>query len=303
MAHNKIPYPKKAKSIDEQIDKLRDHGIEILNESKAKECLSDIGYYRLGFYIHPFEITYPAHGRNRSHNVRPGTKIEDVVALYYFDFDIRNILNRYLARIEVAIRTTVVNELSNKYIDNPTWFVDPNVVSQKFIEDFPSAAYNAIRKNEVIKRHHNKYIGQYAPAWKTIEYMTLGNIETLYDSLIWDNDKKLISNRFGEPAIGTFKSYLSAIRELRNACAHGKVIFDLKLINGIRSGRACSFSGINRSRNGISGVLAVVDFLLKTISVNRAIDMHKEISAATLQLYAKTPSIRQTIETLTGIVP
>lgn len=300
MARDKIPYTKRAKSLDEQIDKLRQHGVDISNEAKAKEYLSDIGYYRLGFYIHPFEITYPTLGKNRCHEVRNGTIIEDVVALYYFDFDLRNILNRYLSRIEVAIRTTVINELSNKYIDNPTWFVDPKVVTSNFIADFPTAAYKAIQKNEVIKRHDKKYLGSYAPAWKTMEYMTLGNIETLYDSLLWDKDKKLISNHFGEPATGTFKSYLSAIRELRNACAHGKAIFDLKLINGIRTGKAGTFSGVNR--NGIRGILAVVDFLLRTISINRANDMWKEISTATRRLYNKTPSIRPTIEALTGIV-
>lgn len=300
MACHKIPYTKRAKSLDEQIDKLRQHGVDISNEPKAKEYLSDIGYYRLGFYIHPFEITYPALGKNRRHDVRTGTRIEDVVALYYFDFDLRNILNRYLSRIEVAIRTTVLHEISNKYIENPTWFVDPKVVTTTFIADFPTAAYKAIQKNEVIKRHHKKYLGSYAPAWKTMEYMTLGNIETLYDNLLWNKDKKLISNRFGEPATGTFKSYLSAIRELRNACAHGKAIFDLKLINGIRTGKAGTFSGVNR--NSIRGILAVVDFLLRAISINRANDMWKEISTATRRLYDKTPSIRPTIETLTGIV-
>lgn len=29
------------------------------NEDKAKEVLSDVGYYRLGFYWFPFESSYP----------------------------------------------------------------------------------------------------------------------------------------------------------------------------------------------------------------------------------------------------
>ena len=301
MALHKIPYPKRAKSINEQIDKLRKHGVAISNELKAKEYLSDIGYYRLGFYLHPFEITYPWRDHRRRHNVRPGTSIEDVVALYYFDFDLRNILNRYLSRIEVAIRTAFLNELSNKYIDNPTWFVDSNVVTSNFITAFPVAAYNAIEKNEVIKRHHKKYLGQYAPAWKTMEYMTLGNIETLFGSLLLDKDKKLISNRFREPATATFKSYLSAIRELRNACAHGKAIFDLRLIYGIRTGKAGSFDGT--TRNNLRGALAVVTYLLETISINRVNDMWREIYTVTSRLYAKTPSLRPIIEPLTGINP
>lgn len=300
MKQYKKPYTKRFLSLDEQIMQLHRQGVEIFNEHKAKEYLSDIGYYRLGFYLYPFEITYPLLDYKRCHNVRPGTKIEHVVALYYFDFDLRNILNRYLSRIEIAVRTALLSELSNKYNDNPFWFVDPKVVSTRFINSFQVEAYNSISKNDVIKRHHKKYLGLYAPAWKTMEYMTLGNLETLYDSLLWDKDKKLVSNRFGEPATGTFKSYLSAIRELRNACAHGKVIFDLRLYNGIRSGKAGSFN--LHSRHRIREVLTVVDFLLKTISANRVKDMWNDIYTVTSRLYEKAPVIRAIIESSTGII-
>ncbi len=300
MARPKIPYTKRAKSLEQQIDTLRRHGVVIEDEQKAQEYLSDIGYYRIGFYLHPFEVTYPFLDSRRSHKVQPNTYIEDIVALYYFDFDLRNILNRYLSRIEVAVRTALLHELSNKYIHNPTWFVDPEVVKTDFIASFPEVAYKSIRKNDVIKRHHKKYLGAYAPAWKTMEYMTLGNLETLYDSLILDKDKKLVSNRFGEPATATFKSYLSAIRELRNACAHGKIIFDLRLYNGIRSGKAGKFSSTNR--HSVREALKVVDYMLGNISQNRVKDMWQDIKEAAMRLYERKPELRPTIESLTGII-
>ena len=90
---------KTAKTVDEQIDILRSRGIIINDPEKAKEILNDIGYYRLGFYFFPFEKTHPQ-TTNRTHEVVPGTQFEDAVALYYFDFDLRNILNRYLTRVE-----------------------------------------------------------------------------------------------------------------------------------------------------------------------------------------------------------
>ena len=300
MARRKIPYNKRAISYENQICNLRRHGVIISDEEKAKEYLGDMGYYRLGFYLHPFEKTYPFLDSRRSHDVLPGTRIEDVVALYYFDLDLRNILHKYLSRIEVAIRTVFIYELSIKYNTDPTWFVSPSVVNQKFIADFPTAAYTAIKKNEVIKRHHAKYIGRYAPAWKTMEYMTLGNIEILYDSLILNKDKKLVSNRFGEPATATFKSYLSAIREVRNACAHGKTLFDLNLYSSIRNGKAGTFQG--PQRHTFREALAVVDYLLRNISVNRAKDMREDISKVTKLLYEKAPTLKQLIETKTGIV-
>ena len=50
---------KEAINIDEQISLLRQRGMIIDNEDKAKEVLLDVGYYRLGFYWFPFERLYP----------------------------------------------------------------------------------------------------------------------------------------------------------------------------------------------------------------------------------------------------
>lgn len=301
MSKRKVAYAKRATTYDDQLKLLKKRGVLISDEEKAKEYLSDIGYYRLGFYLHPFEITYPKLNSSRRHQVKPGTKIEDAVALYYFDLDLRNLLNRYLSRIEVAIRTTVIYELSNKYISDPTWFVNPTVVSSKFISDFQTMAYDSIKKRNPIKRHHQKYTGHYAPAWKTMEYMTLGNIEVLYDSLLLDADKKIISNHFGEPATATFKTYMMAVREVRNACAHGNVLYELTLTSGIRSGVACPSFPANTHQT-FHGALRVIDFLLKKVSVNRAKDMWNEIYKATRLLYSQSPALQSLIEKLTGII-
>lgn len=101
---------KKATTLEEQVVLLRQRGVEITCEEKAKECLLDIGYFRLCSYLFPFEKTYPKLS-NRTHDVVDGTKLGDAVALYYFDFDLRNILNRYISRIEVALRTVFCKAL------------------------------------------------------------------------------------------------------------------------------------------------------------------------------------------------
>ena len=97
MPRAKQTYTKQATSLDDQVAILRSRGVIINDEEKAKEYLSDIGYYRLGFYTHPFEITYPELGGRRRHDVQPVTHIEDIVALYYYDLDLRTLLNRYLS--------------------------------------------------------------------------------------------------------------------------------------------------------------------------------------------------------------
>ena len=66
---------KEAIDIDQQICLLKERGMLINNEDKAKEVLLDVGYYRLGFYWFPFEISYPCKTR-RIHKFREGTNFE-----------------------------------------------------------------------------------------------------------------------------------------------------------------------------------------------------------------------------------
>lgn len=295
MASRKIPYTKHASTYDQQIQLLISRGVVISDVEKAKEYLSDIGYYRLGFYVYPFEQTYPFLDHRRFHNVIPGTRIEDIVAFYYYDLDLRNILNRYLSRIEVAIRTTIIYELSNKYKTNQYWYVDPAIVDRSFINTFTTQFYGKIMLKDPIKRHHKKYLGNYAPAWKTMEYMTFGNLENLYDKLLFNADKSLICNIFGEPAMGVFKNYLSVIREVRNSCAHGNVIVGMSLTNNVQAGAACPTLPIG-SQNTFYGALRVVDFVLRKVSVNRSTDMRNDIYKATNRLYQISPNLRPLVE-------
>ena len=72
---------KEAINIDEQISLLKQRGMIIDNEDKAKEVLSDVGYYRLGFYWFPFESSYPCKV-GRTHEFREGANFDDIVRLY-----------------------------------------------------------------------------------------------------------------------------------------------------------------------------------------------------------------------------
>jgi abortive infection bacteriophage resistance protein len=128
----------------------------------------------------------------------------------------------------------------------------------------------------------------------------MGNMEVLYDNLLLDADKRLISKKYNEPAIGAFKSYMSVLREVRNACAHGNVLYDLHLVYGVITGAACP-SFAPGTQQTLSGALRVIDFMLRQISTNRAKDMWNELFRATERLYSKVPSIRPLIEQKTGI--
>lgn len=266
---------KRATTIQEQIALLKSRGMSIPDEHKAEEVLLDIGFYRLGFYSFPFEKSFP-NLNNRSHKYKPNTSFTDVLDLYYFDYDLRKILTYYLNRIEVNLRTFITYTVSNHYKESPTWFVDSSVMKSNYIADFEEKVYKTIRENPVIKRHHNKYINdRFAPAWKTIEFMTLGNLCSLFNNLK-DEQLKISIARHYQCGLGVFINYMETIRVIRNSCAHGSCIYNISLAKAVRRSRHVPIT--EDTRHNIRGVISVVRYILGIVSVNRQNDMNREIS-------------------------
>ncbi len=282
---------KTATTVEEQIAKLEERGIIISDREKAKEILLDIGYYRLGFYLFPFEVTYPSL-KHREHRFKENTKIEYAVALYYLDFDLRHILIRYLTRIEIALRTAIIYYISNKYKNSPTWFVDKSVVTSEYANGFNTSVYISIINKPVIARHHKKHINdKFAPAWKTIEFMTLGEVIVLYQNLKMIDDKLKISEHFGVKKTSVFENYLETVRVVRNLCAHGNVLFDLKLHKRVKRGPA----SWEQKTNGfdLKAAISVISYLLRQISTNREKEMKEQIKTVVEKAKKSFPNIEE----------
>lgn len=284
---------KSATTIDQQLDLLKSRGLAISDIEKAKEILLDVGYYRLGFYLFPFEKSYPDL-RDRTHEYIEGASFEDAVNLYYFDFDLRLLLMRYLNRIEIAFRTSLIYNLSNKYNTTPIWFVSPSVVSRSYARDFERKVYTAdFKRNPVIHRHHQRNPNdRFAPSWKTLEFMTFGAVMKLYEQLKEREDKIFIAHKFGIRQVVTFESYMHTIRQVRNACAHGLLLYDLRLPQAIRRGPAAYNSS---ERNNIIGAIRVISNIMGTISANRADDMSKQIKSLYEDLCSASPNLKPLI--------
>lgn len=291
---------KKATNVDDQINLLRSRGMSIDDENKSKEILLDIGYYRLGFYCFPFEISYPQK-ENRTHEYKDQTTFMDVVDLYYFDFELRNILLKYLSRIEINFRTHVTYLVSNHYPHSETWFVDDNIVNNSFISVFDEKIYNSnFKKNTFIKLHHKNHPSdKYAPAWKTIELMTFGSVIKLYSAIKDIKIQLEISRSYNVNKLQIFINYLNTLCTLRNICAHGSVIYDLKLNQSIKSGPALTISQDNE-RNNLYGAIKIIEFILNTISINRKNDFVAELEVIKGK-YMKKKILNDIIENCSGL--
>lgn len=284
-----------ATRVEEQIEKLENRGMTLdFPKHKIKEILLDIGYYRLGFYWHPFEKK-----RTDNHQFNGGTKFSDVLSLYYLDVDLRRVLNRYLKRIELNFKTKLTYYVSNANKNQPNWFIDPKIMEENFISEFPKHYNSAlIKNNPALSKHHRKYINDsYAPAWKTIEFLSFGSVVKIYKALLDEKIVETIANKYGITNTSKFVNYLDAIVYVRNKCAHNTVTFDIRLPKPLHSISEITYT--NNKKSNLDAIIKVISFILKQISQERNQDMLREIETM-FEMYKSNLVIRNIIENKIG---
>lgn len=260
-------------TIQQQIEILVKRGLLFDNLSKAEEVLGDIGYYRFGFFSKPFEKPLTSK-RFCTHEFEDGTTFREVYELYSFDSQLRFMLTKVLTRVEINIRTRLTLMGSLYYLKDPWWFCNTDYVSKKFVSNFDREVYSAIKRNPAIQEHHKKHPkDKYAPAWKTMEFMTLGNLVFLYEAITDRELKERISRHYG-CSIKVFLNYLETIRLVRNRCAHGGCLYNLIIDKGIHKLPA---NVDNRDAHNIKGAIKVILYFLGRISERQKNETIKDL--------------------------
>ena len=70
-----------------------------------------------------------------THQFKPNSRFEDAVALYNFDIELRDLMFKAVQRLEIALRTKIIQEFSLAH--GPFWFFDTSLADDehKFIEN------------------------------------------------------------------------------------------------------------------------------------------------------------------------
>jgi len=258
-------------SVEVQMKKLRERGMDLdLEDDKTKEILLDIGYYRLGFYWHPFEV-------DNDHNFIKGTKFSTVIDLYYLDVDLRYLLIKYINRLELNFRTNLIYWASMYYDDNAIWYTDTTIMADEYLKDI-KAHYNKNfkKKNIQISRHHAKYPEDtYAPCWKTFEYYTFGSIVKVFEHIIDQDVRRKISLQYAIKKPERLQNFLDTLVFVRNSCAHSGVIFDLHIDEGVSGVPGVRFT--NDYSHSLDSAIKALLYLMNNISSNRKNELEKKL--------------------------
>lgn len=200
----------------ELVELLRSRGLIISNSNKAESYLSTIGYYRLSAYMFPF-LAKP----KSNHIYKPSSTFESVMMLYRFDKKLRLFIFNEIEKIEVAVRSAIVN-IGCEVSDDPFWMTNEYYFTNhtRFAKTMGLIDSEIKHSREDFITHFYKtYSDSYPPAWILAEILPFGVLTNIYTNIKDKKIKKKISQKF-YLQIAPFESWLTIMTLTRNICCH-----------------------------------------------------------------------------------
>ncbi len=155
------------------------------------------------------------------HVYKPFSTFEKVMMLYSFDEKLRLFIFSKIEKIEVAVRSAIVNigcELSS----DPFWVTNECNFSDhtRFTKTMGLIDAEIKRsREEFITHFYTTYSNNYPPAWIIAEILPFGVLTNIYSNIKDKKIKKKISQSF-DLQIAPFESWLTIMTLTRNICCH-----------------------------------------------------------------------------------
>lgn len=277
-----ISYTKQYQNAPDLITLLKKRGLTIDNNVKNQNYLTNIGYFRLSAYFYPL-LEQP----KTAHKYKPNSSFEQVLNLYRFDRKLRLLVFNEIEKIEVAIRSVMVNTAC-QYFNDTFWITQSRYF---FCQNYFNSSKNEIdtelskSKEDFIEHFKNTYSDPYPPAWMIAEILPLGNICRIYKNLYDQNLKKKIAKQFGlQPK--AFESWIMTIAGLRNICCHHSRLWNRVLVLRTSLPQKTSFPWLGNpltiDAQRVYFRLCMIRYLLFSVSLNNTF---KENLVALLSKY------------------
>lgn len=221
----------KSLSVTEQIAYLRKRGMQ-LNEIVARDILSNVSYFRLKQYW------WDMRDQDTDEKFLPDSNLDLAVQRYDFDREMRFILFEAIEAIEVALRTKMINHLSQT--KGGLWYLDDSLFEDKalFHDHILELKAEFDRSKDRIAsdfRNNNNWIpddiaGDHPDAWVIFEMATFGTLSKIYKNLKHQLPaKSTIANEFGMFFSNDFSNWLESISVFRNIIAHHSRLWNYRM--------------------------------------------------------------------------
>lgn len=222
--------PKEFSSFDRQIEIICEK-IAIRDKDEAKEALKKIGYFQLmGGYKSLFRIP-------GTKKYKEGTSFEEIVSLYEFDVELRELFFRYLLQIERNLRSLMSYYFTETYGAAQKEYLNPQnydlTKKNKYtVERLIATLERAANTQDYA--YINYYREQYGdiPLWVLSNVLTFGNLSKMF-RVFPQSLKSKVSKNFAPLNPHQVEQFLSVLTKYRNVCAHGERLFTYKTVDAI----------------------------------------------------------------------
>lgn len=241
-------------TIDEQVENLKSIGLIVDDEEYAKKILNDISYFRL-------VKAYSLNLKPKNGNYNEQTTFEQIVELYLFNANFRQIIFPEIEKIEINVRCRIANYFAEQY--GVLGYLDVNnFAKDEYHVEFLNDIEEEIRRNSkapFVRNFRENYKGGNLPIYALVEVFSFGTLSKFYKNM-QNRDKKAIAQTFGV-GYTYFESWLESISYVRNICAHYGRLYNAKLSKTPMLYKEYTQAGIGNNR--IYGVLLCLKHLLK----------------------------------------
>lgn len=257
-------------SLAEQVARLKRRGLVFDDESEATAYLFNISYYRLRAYSYPFQ----ENGENSDHNfTRKDIHFNDLIDLYCFDRRLRFLIFNAIEKIEVAVRTKIIQVYAESTGDSH-WYEDESLYRFGYEDLMKQIESDVDRSNEdFIKHYDSKYTDPpLPPSWMALEVVSFATLSRLFQSLKLDKRKEFITEQFGLKKVAILENWLHAISNLRNYCAHHSRTWNRRFMVSVTLPYNTLYPFMDRATigqirtNKLFAVLSCITYILEIIS-------------------------------------
>lgn len=219
-------------TFSQQVEYLKsEKEIAVSDDQFAAEILQRIGYFALmGGYKELFRIPF-------TKKYKPGTSFDEIVALYQFDAELRELFLKYLLQIERHIGNLIAHYFVESHGISQAEYMNPKNYNnsshnRKIITGLIRKLHGAVTTTDYI--HVNYYRTKYGniPLWITTNVLTFGSLSKMYNVLEQSLRSK-ICRHFPSVNQRQLERFLSVLTKYRNVCAHGDRLFSYRTVDQI----------------------------------------------------------------------
>lgn len=262
------------KTLDEQIEILKNKNLVIDNEEYAKEVLLRENYFFLNGYRLPLM-------KSKDNKVFiEGVKFEELYSLLLFDRKLRNIVFKNILIIENNLKSVISYQLSLKYGYKEKNYLNPNNFNtsgdkRRQVNDLLAKMKRQIKNNASQHSATSHYLNNYGyiPLWVLVKVLSFGIVSELF-SILKKEDQYAVVDVYGLD-IKTFLDYLPILSNYRNLCAHEDILYDNRtnrVIEDTRYHKELNIPIMNNEfiygKNDLFALIIIIKSMLKDNEVN-----------------------------------